>query len=109
MTKSDVDLAVSSNGIIFGFNTEAPDVVDTYAKQKSIQVASYDIIYELIDEVTAAMEGLLASVVEREPIGQAEVKAIFGSGKSRVAGCLLIDGLFEKGCYVEVKRKKDIM
>jgi translation initiation factor IF-2 len=66
---SDVDLAVASEGIIFGFNVRAPGSVKNYAKKKSVEIRLYKVIYDLIDDLRNAMEGLL------EP---AEVTDTFG-------------------------------
>lgn len=62
MSTSDVDLAVASKAIIFGFNVKAPGSVKSYADNKSVEIRLYKVIYELIDDVRNAMEGLLESV-----------------------------------------------
>lgn len=72
-------------------------------------INSYRIIYNLIDDVKAAMEGRLRQVEERVPQGAAKVKAVFGTGKKRVAGCEVTEGKLVKGAQVEVKRGKDIV
>lgn len=56
---SDVDLAVASEGIVFGFNVKAPGSVKKYAKQKSVEIRLYKVIYDLVDDLRNAMEGLL--------------------------------------------------
>lgn len=71
-----------------------------------VEIRSYDVIYDLIDDMRAAMEGRIKSVDERIPIGSAQVKAVFGAGSSKVAGCLVSDGRLEKGAFIQVKRKK---
>lgn len=63
---------------------------------------SYKVIYELIDEVRGLMEGRLSTVEERAPLGEAEVRAVFGTGSRRVAGCMVTEGLLRKGCLVSV-------
>lgn len=67
-----------------------------------ISLKSYKVIYELIDDVRALMEGRLGTVEERAPLGQAEVRAVFGSGSRKVAGCMVTEGLLRKGCLVQV-------
>lgn len=94
---------------MFGFNTPAPESVEAYAKQQSVQMLSYSIIYDLIDEVKAAMQGLLKPVVEKVPLGEADVLAVFGSGRSRVAGCVVSDGKLLKGCTVQVMREDEMV
>ena len=63
---------------------------------------TYKVIYELIDDVRALMEGRLSTVEERQPLGQAEVRAVFGSGSRKVAGCMVTEGLLRKGCLAVV-------
>lgn len=67
-----------------------------------MDVRTYRVIYDLVDDMRAAMEGKLAPVEERTPIGAAAVRAAFGSGSRRVAGCMVTDGRIEKGCVVRV-------
>lgn len=62
MSTSDVDLAVATKAIIFGFNVKTPGSVKTYADNKGVEIRLYKVIYELIDDVRIAMEGLLDSV-----------------------------------------------
>lgn len=62
MSTSDVDLAVATKAIIFGFNIKTPGSVKTYADNKGVEIRLYKVIYELIDDVRIAMEGLLDSV-----------------------------------------------
>ena len=63
---------------------------------------SYTVIYELIDEVRAAMEGELGSVEERLPLGEASVRAVFGSGSRRVAGCMVAEGVLKHNAIAQV-------
>ncbi|KAH6780831.1 Translation initiation factor 2 [Perilla frutescens var. hirtella] len=105
VTTSDVDLAVASKAIIFGFNARAPGSVKNYADSNNVEVRLYKVIYELIDDVRNAMEGLLDPVEERLPIGLAEVRAVFSSGSGRVAGCMVTEGKVVKDCGIRVLRK----
>ncbi|PIN14407.1 Mitochondrial translation initiation factor [Handroanthus impetiginosus] len=102
---SDVDLAVASKAIIFGFNVRAPGSVKSSADNKGVEIRLYKVIYELIDDVRNAMEGLLDPVEERVPIGLAEVRAVFSSGSGRVAGCMVTEGKVVKDCGIRVLRK----
>ncbi|XP_057451276.1 translation initiation factor IF-2, chloroplastic [Lotus japonicus] len=106
VSTSDVDLAVASKAIIFGFNVKAPGPVKTYADNKAVEIRIYRVIYELIDDVRNAMEGLLDLVEEHITIGSAEVRATFSSGSGRVAGCMITDGKIQSGCGIRVIRKK---
>ncbi|XP_040988878.1 translation initiation factor IF-2, chloroplastic [Juglans microcarpa x Juglans regia] len=109
ISSSDIDLAVASKGIILGFNVRAPGSVKSYAENKGVEMRLYRVIYELIDDVRNAMEGLLEPVEDQLTIGSAEVRAIFSSGSSRVAGCMVIDGKVVKGCGIRVIRKGKVV
>ncbi|KAJ6837420.1 translation initiation factor IF-2, chloroplastic-like [Iris pallida] len=104
VSTSDVDLAVAAEAIIFGFNVKAPSSVKSYADKKSVEIRLYRIIYELIDDMRNAMEGLLEPVEEQIPIGSAGVRATFSSGSGRVAGCMVTEGKMVKECGVRVVR-----
>ncbi|KAK1399242.1 Tr-type G domain-containing protein [Heracleum sosnowskyi] len=105
VTKSDVDLAVASKAIIFGFNVKAPGSVKSYADNKGVEIRLYKVIYELIDDVRTAMEGLLETVEDQVPIGSIEVRAVFSSGSGRIAGCMVTEGKVVKDCGIRVLRK----
>jgi hypothetical protein len=77
--------------------------------QTGVTINTYRVIYNLIDDVKAAMEGRLRQVEERVPMGAAKVKAVFGTGKKRVAGCEVTEGKLVKGCQVEVRRGKEVV
>ncbi|KAG9148402.1 hypothetical protein Leryth_023008 [Lithospermum erythrorhizon] len=109
VSTSDVDLAVASKAIIFGFNVRASGSVKKYADNKSVEIRLYRVIYELIDDVRSAMEGLLESVEEQVPIGVAEVRAVFSSGSGRVAGCMVTEGKVTKDCGIRVTRKGKVV
>lgn len=102
---SDVDLAVASEGIIFGFNVKAPGSVKNYAKKKSVEIRLYKVIYDLIDDLRNAMEGLLELAEEEVPLGSAKVRAVFSSGSGKVAGCMITTGKVVQECNVRVLRK----
>ncbi|CAA0815906.1 Translation initiation factor IF-2-chloroplastic [Striga hermonthica] len=106
VNRSDVDLAVASKAIIFGFNAKIPTSVKSYADSKNVEIRLYKVIYELIDDMRNAMEGLLDPVEERVPIGLAEVRAVFSSGSGRVAGCMVTEGKVVKDCGIRILRKR---
>ncbi|GFR51954.1 hypothetical protein Agub_g14476 [Astrephomene gubernaculifera] len=106
---SDVDLAAASGAMVLAFNLEPDDSVSAHAKRLGVSIKSYRIIYELLDDVKAAMEGKLKLVEERVPQGSAVVKAVFGSGKKRVAGAAVTEGKLSKGAYVTVRRGKAVV
>ncbi|KAL7129369.1 hypothetical protein ABFS83_13G061600 [Erythranthe nasuta] len=104
LSNSDIDLAIASEAIIFGFNVRVSGSVKSYANNKSVEIRLYKIIYELIDDVRKSMEGLLDTVEEEVPIGMAEVRAVFSSGSARVAGCMVTEGKVVKDCGIRVLR-----
>ncbi|CAI9088975.1 OLC1v1023448C1 [Oldenlandia corymbosa var. corymbosa] len=103
---SDVDLAAASNAIIFGFNVKVPGSVKSYAKNKSVEIRTFKVIYELIDEVRSEMESLLDPVEEQIPVGTAEVRAVFKSGSGQAAGCMVTEGKVVKDYGLRVRRRK---
>ncbi|XP_074305381.1 translation initiation factor IF-2, chloroplastic isoform X2 [Silene latifolia] len=105
ISTSDVDLAVASKAIILGFNVKAPGAVEKYADNRGIEIRLYKVIYDLIDDVRSAMEGLLDSIEEQVALGTANVRATFNSGSGRVAGCMVTEGKITKGCGIRVLRK----
>lgn len=109
ISTSDIDLAAASGGMVLGFNVTTSDAVQAAAKRAGVELRTYSIIYDLIDDVRAAMEGRLKSVEERVSIGTAEVKAVFGSGNRKVAGCLVTDGYLRKDSIAVVKRGKRVV
>ncbi|KAK1439714.1 hypothetical protein QVD17_05534 [Tagetes erecta] len=105
VSTSDVDLAVASKAIIFGFNVKASGSVKSYADNKGVEIRIYKVIYDLLDDVRTAMEGLLDPVEDQVPIGSADVRAVFSSGSGRIAGCMVTEGKVTKDCGVRVLRK----
>ena len=106
ITLSDVDLAFASDALVLGFNIEPSDAVAAAAKRSGVTIKSYRVIYDVLDDLRAAMEGRLATVDERLPLGEATVRAVFGSGSRRVAGCAVVEGSLRKGALAVVKRGK---
>jgi len=106
---SDVDLAAASGALVLGFNLNPDNVVEEHAKRLNVKLMTYKVIYDLLDDVKAAMEGKLRSVEERIVLGKAEVKAQFGTGKKKVAGCVVTSGKLLKGAMVSVKRGKVVV
>ncbi|XP_058221347.1 translation initiation factor IF-2, chloroplastic-like [Rhododendron vialii] len=109
VSTSDIDLAVVSKAIVLGFNVKAPGPVKAYADNKGIEIRLYKVIYDLIDDVRNAMQGLLEPVEEHVTIGAAEVRAIFTSGSGRVAGCMVTEGKVVKDSGIRVLRNGKIV
>ena len=105
INKADVDLAATSGAVIVGFNTIADANVRQLADEEGVDIRYYTVIYELIDQVKDAMEGVLAPEEVQKVIGHAEVRAIFKSSKfGTIAGCLIRDGVAKRGCITRLAR-----
>ena len=104
ITESDVNLAITSGAIIMGFNVRADASARPLAEREGVEIRYYSIIYELIDDVKAAMTGLLAPAYEEVVTGQAEVRQIFTFGKLRIAGCMVTEGKLVRNAAVRVLR-----
>lgn len=93
ISESDVLLASASNGIVIGFNVSVEPKAKELAKREGIEIKTYNVIYELIDELTRAIEGMLTPEIKEVLNGQAVVKKVFKIGKDQmVAGCIVVDG-----------------
>ena len=105
ISESDVLLASASKGIIIGFNVRPETKAARLADREGIDLRLYGIIYEVIAEVRAAMEGLLAPTYKENPVGQAEVREVFSVSKiGLVAGCMVVEGKINRGAQVRVVR-----
>lgn len=105
ITESDVTLAQASNAIIIGFNVRANKQARQSAEQEGTEVRYYNVIYDLVDDVKAAMSGLLAPERRETFIGYAEILEVFNITKvGKVAGCRITEGMVERGSGVRLLR-----
>jgi translation initiation factor IF-2 len=105
ITESDVNLAMASHAVIIGFNTRADAAARKLAESSGIQVRYYNIIYEAVDEIKAALSGMLAPERKESVIGMVEVRQVFRISKiGTVAGCYVLDGIVKRGAQVRVLR-----
>ncbi len=110
INESDVSLASASNAIIIGFNVR-PDVTakDT-AERENVDVRLYSVIYNAIEDVEAAMKGMLDPIFEEKVLGHAEIRQIFkASGVGNIAGSYVLDGTFERGCSARITREGSVI
>lgn len=108
ITENDIALAAASNAIVIGFNVAKDNAAVRVAKREGVEIRLYDLIYELIDEVRAAMQGLLQPVVKERVIGHAEIRALFKLNRGgNVAGCMVVDGKIRSTARARVLRGKD--
>ena len=98
ISESDVMLATASNAIIVGFNVRPDSNAKKIAENEGVQIRLYQVIYDMLDDVKAAMEGMLAPELREHTLGQAEIRDIFRIPKvGSIAGCHVTDGLIRRG------------
>ena len=106
INESDVILASASNAIIIGFNVRPDATAKATAETENVDIHLYKIIYQAIDDVEAAMKGMLAPVYEEKVIGHGEIRQVFkASGIGNIAGSYVLDGSVERGCSVRISRE----
>jgi translation initiation factor IF-2 len=110
INESDVILASTSNAIIIGFNVRPDGTAKETADHEGVDMRLYKVIYNAIEDVEAAMKGMLDPIFEEKVIGHAEIRQIFkASGIGNIAGSYVLDGTFERGCKVRITRDGDII
>ncbi len=110
ITDNDVNMAASSQGFIFGFNMRPVTTARRLAEEKGVDIKTYSIIYELINDVTMALEGMLTPERIEKYIGRAQVKETFTIPKiGTIAGTAVIDGKIERGCNIRLLRDGKII
>ena len=105
ITESDIMLASASNAIIIGFNVRPEPAAKAFADEEKVDVRLYRVIYNAIEDITAAMKGMLDPVYEEQVVGHAEVRQTFkASGIGTIAGCYVQDGKFQRSNQVRLIR-----
>ena len=105
INESDVSLASASNAIIIGFNVRPDATAKETAEREGVDVRLYRVIYNAIEDVEAAMKGMLEPVFEEKVLGHAEVRQTFkASGVGTIAGSYVLDGTFERDCQARIVR-----
>ena len=106
VNESDVSLASTSNAIIIGFNVRPDAMAKQLAEQEGVDLRLYRVIYQAIEDVEAAMKGMLDPVYEEKVIGHAVVRQTFkASGVGTIAGSYVLDGIFQRNCKVRITRE----
>ena len=106
INESDVSLASASNAIIIGFNVRPDNTAKETAEREKVDVRLYRVIYNAIEDIEAAMKGMLDPEYEEKVIGHAEVRQTFkASGVGVIAGSYVLDGKFQRGCKVRISRE----
>jgi translation initiation factor IF-2 len=110
ITETDANLAAASNATIIGFNVRADAAARTAIKESGVDIRYYSIIYEAIDDVKAALTGLLAPEVREQIVGLAEVKEVFSSPKfGDIAGCIVSEGMVKRANPIRVLRENVVI
>jgi translation initiation factor IF-2 len=105
VTESDIMLASASDAIVVGFNVKANPKAQSLAETEQVDVRFYDIIYNLLHDVQAALEGMLEPIIEERVMGQAEVRQVFNISKiGTIAGCMVLEGKVERNALGRVRR-----
>lgn len=106
INESDVSLASASNAIIIGFNIRLDNAAKETADRENVDVRLYRVIYDAIEDIEAAMKGMLEPIYEEKVIAHAEVRQTFkASGVGTIAGSYVLDGKIERGCRARITRE----
>ncbi len=110
ISESDVQLASASDALVIGFNVRADAKARKAAKEEGIEIRTYSVIYEVIDDIKKAMAGLLGPRVQENVIGHAEVRQVFSVSKvGNVAGCMVLDGVVRRHAKVKLYRDDKLL
>lgn len=110
ISESDVDLALASKAIIIGFNVRADGTARKRIQDTGVDVRYYSIIYEILDDVTSAITGLLGTETREQIVGIAQVRDVFRSSKfGNIAGCLVMEGTVQRNLPIRVLRNQTVV
>ncbi len=110
ITETNVDLAAASDAIIIGFNVRPQGKATEMADKEGVEIRYYSVIYQAIEEIEAALKGLLKPVFEESTLGQAEVREIFRSSRiGNIAGCMVTSGVIRRNAKARVLRDSAVV
>ncbi|SFH80608.1 translation initiation factor IF-2 [Nocardioides psychrotolerans] len=110
ITETNVDLAAASDAIIIGFNVRPQGKAGQMADKEGVEIRYYSVIYNAIEEIEAALKGMLKPVYEESTLGQAEIRAIFRSSKlGNIAGCMVTSGVIRRNAKVRILRDSKVV
>ncbi len=110
ITETNVDLAAASDAIIIGFNVRPQGKATEMADKEGVEIRYYSIIYQAIEEIEAALKGLLKPEFEEVSLGRAEIRDIFRSSKiGNIAGCMIVDGVVRRNAKARVLRDNAVV
>jgi translation initiation factor IF-2 len=110
VSESDVNLAIASKAVVIGFNVRADALARKLAESNGVDVRYYNIIYEAVDEIKAAMSGMLSPDKKEEIIGMVEIRQVFKISKvGSIAGCMVLQGVIKRSASVRVLRQNVVV
>ena len=110
ITESDVNLALASKAVIIGFNVRADQQAKRLAESEGIDIRYYNIIYEAVDDVKAAMEGMLSPDKKEEAVGLVQIRQVFRVTKiGNIAGCMVTEGVIRRGAQIRLLRDNTVI
>ena len=110
ITESDINLASASNAVILGFNTRADASARKVAENLGVDIRYYNVIYDAVDEVRAAMTGMLTPEKKEEILGLVEIRQVFRATKiGTIAGCMVLEGMVKRGAMVRLLRNNVVV
>ncbi len=110
ITETNVDLAAASDAIIIGFNVRPQGKAEKMADKEGVEIRYYSVIYQAIEEIEAALKGMLKPEYEEARLGQAEIREIFRSSKAgNIAGVMVTDGSIRRNAKVRIIRDKNVI
>jgi translation initiation factor IF-2 len=105
ITESDINLAIASDAIVLGFNVRAEGKATEMANREGVEVRYYSVIYQAIDEIEAALKGMLKPEYEEVELGRAEIREVFRSSKvGTIAGCMVLSGEIRRNARARLLR-----
>ncbi|WHN18489.1 translation initiation factor IF-2 [Campylobacter jejuni] len=106
ITQSDIELAsASENSIVLGFNIRPTGEVKERAKDKGVEIKTYNVIYNLLDDVKALLGGMMSPIISEEQLGQAEIRQVINVPKiGQIAGCMVTEGVINRGAKIRLIR-----
>ena len=110
ISESDINLATASNAVIIGFNTRADAQARKLAESNGVDIRYYNVIYDAVDEVKAAMTGMLSPEKKEEMLGLVEIRQVIKATKiGTIAGCMVLEGMVKRGALVRILRNNIVV
>jgi translation initiation factor IF-2 len=110
ISESDVNLAIASKSVVIGFNTRADAQARKHAEHNGVDIRYYNIIYDAVDELKAAMSGMLAPEKREEILGSAEIRQVFKASKvGSIAGCMVLTGIVKRTARLRLLRNNTVI